>query len=238
MAFNIKKLTKKFGNLKVYNEFDLKIQENKITCILGPSGCGKTTLLKIISGIIPCDEGLLDDFSDIETSYLFQENSLLPWKNIGDNIGYVLKSKFKKEKVEEIVDHYLDLVDLKEFKEYYPNEISGGMNQRVSIARAFAFPSKLLLMDEPFNGLDVKLKNDLMELFIDLWLKEKRTVIYITHDLEEALALGDEIYVFSSMPVSVKKHIEIPLCKKRRIHKKCCTKNYKSQLYDGFSIMR
>lgn len=230
MGLLIKDLKKSYGSLNVYDNFNFNINENKISCILGPSGCGKTTLLKLISGITSIDSGELQGFEGKSISYLFQENRLLPWKSLGDNIGFVLKRYFSKKEVQQRVDTYLDLVQLKDFKDYYPHEVSGGMNQRVAIARAFAYPSQILLMDEPFKGLDLKLKQELLKVFVQLWSKDKQTVLYITHDIDEALMLGDNIYVFSGIPTKIQKNISISCCKKDRTKKSCRLSHYKKEL--------
>jgi len=230
MDLVINDLKKTYGNLPVYENFNLSIHENKITCILGPSGCGKTTLLKLISGITSMDSGELQGFGDKSISYLFQENRLLPWKTLADNIAFVLKPHFPKEEVQKKVATYLDLVQLRDFKDYYPHEVSGGMNQRVAIARAFAYPSEILLMDEPFKGLDGKLKQELLEVFVQLWSKDRRTVLYITHDVDEAIMLGDDIYVFSGTPTKVRKNLSISCCKKERLKKKCRLSRYRKEL--------
>ena len=154
MDLAIKSLNKSYADLNVFKNFKIQIPEKKITCILGPSGCGKTTLLNIIGGIIKADSGEFKGFEDNVVSYLFQEPRLLKWKTVWGNIEFVLKDIYSREKRNEILSRYLEMVDLKDFKDYYPDKLSGGMVQRVSIARAFIYPSDILLMDEPFKGLE------------------------------------------------------------------------------------
>lgn len=199
----IHNLSKQFDDIRVFDHLSMEIPKNKISCILGPSGCGKTTLLNLISGIQKPDGGQLDDFKNLTFSYIFQEARLLPWKSIKNNIDFVLKSKYSEEERSRIINQYLDVVELKEFQDYYPESLSGGMKQRVAVARAFAFPSHILIMDEPFKGLDIKTKQNIIEKFIQLWKQDKRTVIFVTHDLDECLQVADKVFVLSKLPSRV-----------------------------------
>ncbi|MBT9172704.1 MAG: Bicarbonate transport ATP-binding protein CmpD [Syntrophomonadaceae bacterium] len=216
-ALQITNLAKEFKvgkgvkSLKVYENFSLTVPEKKITCIMGPSGGGKTTLLNLISGLLKPDSGEFKGFAGKTVSYLFQEPRLLPWKTVWQNIDFVSKDIYPKKQRAEIVDKYLKMVDLYDFRDYWPEKLSGGMKQRVSIARAFVFPSDLLLMDEPFKGLDLQLKISLMDSFAALWQQDLRTVIFVTHDLDEALYLGDEIYVLSGLPARVNKSLQVKI---------------------------
>ena len=133
--------------------------------------------------------------------YVFQNPRLLPWKTVKENISFVIKNLDIKE---ETVDKYIRLVELEKFADYYPSKLSGGMRQRVSIARAFAYPSDIILMDEPLKALDIKLKLNLIKSFKRIWQFDKRTVVFVTHDIDEALLLGNEIFVFSKAPVNIK----------------------------------
>ncbi|MCT8978398.1 ABC transporter ATP-binding protein [Clostridium sp. CX1] len=186
-------LCKSYDGHKVLSNLNMNIEENKITVITGPSGCGKTTLLKIISGVEREDSGqvLLKDNS---ISYIFQEDRLLPHLTVYQNIAFVLKSTMNKEEMDFLINKYLDLVKLLEHRDKFPRQLSGGMKRRVSIARAFAYKSRLLLMDEPFKGLDNKLKKEIIEEFLHIHNTDKRTVILVTHDMKEAEVLGDIIY--------------------------------------------
>lgn len=219
MTVGVRSLTKSFGTLSVLQDFDLEFAHNQITCILGPSGAGKTTLLNVLSGLILPDSGQVLGLDGEAVAYLFQEPRLLPWKTVRGNFDFVLADTYP-DIVErsEIINTYLKLVELADFAEYYPAQLSGGMKQRVAIARAFAYPSKILLMDEPFKALDMQLKYSLMADFLELWQKDKRTVICVTHDLEEALYLGDRICVFSSLPARVHKEFRIDLPRESRKH--------------------
>jgi NitT/TauT family transport system ATP-binding protein len=211
MALILSNIHKKFGDLYVLKDLSMSIQEHQLICILGPSGCGKTTLLNIISGVFPADHGEISGFENKIISYLFQETRLLRWKTVEENIDFVLKDRLSKSQRMEIIAHYVDMVGLKDFKGYYPDQLSGGMKQRVAIARAFAYPADILLMDEPFKGLDLQLKSALMQAFISLWLMDKRSAFFVTHDIDEALLLGEKIYVLTERPGAVKGIITIDI---------------------------
>lgn len=189
-------LCKAYEGHKVFHNLNMKILENEITVISGPSGCGKTTLLNIISGIEKQDSGqiLLKDNS---ISYIFQEDRLIPHLTVYENITFVLKSTINKKEIDIIANKYLSLVKLVDHKDKLPRNLSGGMKRRVAIARAFAYRSRLLLMDEPFKGLDDKLKSAIIEEFLNLYKNDKRTVILVTHDTKEAELLGNVIYPLS-----------------------------------------
>ncbi len=197
----------------LFSDFNLTLPEGQITCILGPSGCGKTTLLNIIGGLTTPDSGLLNGFDNKTVSYIFQDPRLLPWKTVEENIAFVLNQNQPEAEKKKITGHFIRLVDLEGFADYYPAKLSGGMRQRVSIARAFAYPSDIILMDEPLKGLDISLKLNLIKAFSRIWSSDRRTVIFVTHDVEEALLLGNEIFVLSRAPVQIVAHeaSEVPL---------------------------
>ena len=209
MALIIKNLYKKYDELVVFKDFSIELPENKISAIIGPSGCGKTTLLNIISGLQPEDSGDFENISGKTISYLFQEPRLIEWKTVWGNIEFVLKNIFGQQQRQKIITDYISLVGLDEFKNYYPRQLSGGMLQRVSIARAFAYPSDILLMDEPFKQLDLKIKKDILSSFLKLWGKDKRTVIFTTHDIEEAVSLGNKIFILNGLPGKILEDITI-----------------------------
>ncbi|MGC9342883.1 MAG: ABC transporter ATP-binding protein [Bacteroidales bacterium] len=204
----ITNLGKSFGNLKVFDNFSISFRENQVNCILGPSGCGKTTLLNIICGSLKADSIDRMPFHKHRFSYVFQEPRLLPWKTTIQNILFTLKDKVPENKLSHTAEEYLELVELDQFRHYYPHQLSGGMKQRLSLARAFSFPSDIILMDEPFKALDIKLKNNLIRRFRELWKKDQRTVIFVTHDVDEALKLGHKIMVFSTPPVKILKEYQ------------------------------
>ncbi len=206
--YQVKNIIKNYNDLKVLDDISIDFPQNKTTCILGPSGCGKTTLLNIISGIIKEYSGEIIGFED-DISFVFQEDRLIPWNNVSSNIEFVLKNKMNKEKIETTMERYLKLVNLEEYRYYYPKDLSGGMRQKISILRAFAYPSNLLIMDEPFKSLDINSKQVLIDFFKELRIMENRTCIIVTHDIEEALTLGDKIVILTEKPTRVKKIMEL-----------------------------
>ena len=192
----------------IFKDFNIKIPASKVSVILGPSGCGKSTLLNIIHGILTPASGVIEKDKSNEISYLFQEPRLLPWKTVGQNIELILKNHYEHKQRQKITRHYLEIIGLNDFADYYPSELSGGMRQRVAIARAFAYPAEIILMDEPFQALDPGLKLNLTRLFSSLWIEDNRTSLFVTHDITEAIFLGDEIFVLSSKkPSTIVDHI-------------------------------
>lgn len=180
---------KRYGDTDVYEDFSLEVEAGKITCLLGPSGCGKTTLLNMLAGLVS-HEGKIENIPR-RISYIFQEERLLPNLTVRQNIRYVLGRHADNG----VIDAVLEKVELTEKAEAYPSELSGGQAQRVSIARAFVYPSELILMDEPFSSLDTALKIRLMDVFCRLWKEERRTAVFVTHDAEEAYMLAHRAIV-------------------------------------------
>lgn len=203
-VINIKK---NYGERKILAGVSFEGEERKVTVILGESGCGKSTLLGILSNNIKDFSGEIVFDRDISSgiSYIFQEDTLIPWKTVYENIEYVLKDKISASEMRTYIEKYLKMVNLLEYKDEYPEHLSGGMKRRVGIARAFAYPSDYLFMDEPFEFLDIKTKGEIIEYFKLLQEKNKKTVLFITHDIESALKIGDKIVVFSSKPTRVKR---------------------------------
>lgn len=201
----IKNINKRFNNKVVFRDFEISFWENKINCIVGKSGCGKSTLLNIISGTIPNDRKKFENLEKYGISYIFQDDRLIDWLTVEENIKLVINKLYTKEVANELIDKYLDLVDIKEYKKYYPQMLSGGIRQRVNIARAFIYPSNIIIMDEPFKSIDVINKEIIIKNLKDILKKEKRTVILVTHDIEEALLISDKIYVLGNSPVEIKK---------------------------------
>lgn len=196
--------------MDVLKNLTLEIYNNEIVCIIGPSGCGKSTMLNIISGVLEHDEGEVKSNID-RISYVFQEDRLLPWKSVYENIKIV-----NREQNQEGILNLIEKVGLKGFENYYPNELSGGMRQRCSIARAFNFENDLLLMDEPFKSLDYNLRFKMIEQLLNLWEIKKNAIIFVTHEIDEALLLGDRIYVLSNRPTRVKEQFVIDKSKWER----------------------
>lgn len=184
---------KSYGDKIIFKDLNLNFEKNKITAILAPSGYGKTTLLNIIAGLDKLDSGNFIMKSQ-SISYMFQEDRLLPWLTVYENIAFVLKSNTFKYEMENIIDKYLELVKLKEYKDYTLDKLSGGMKRRVALARAFAYKSEVLIMDEPFKGIDLALKKEIISIFLKLWEKDKKTGIVVTHDINESKLLAHNTY--------------------------------------------
>ena len=196
-SIKLNNITKTYNNEIVFKNFSIEFIPNEIHIILGPSGSGKTTLLNIISRLETVDSGNISNNNLV--SYVFQEDRLLPWLNVYKNIEFVLKSKINKKEREKIIKKNLKMVKLEKHYFKYPNELSGGMQRRVALARAFSYPSNLILMDEPFKGLDLKLKKDIISDFLNLFNSSNKTVILVTHDIEEAKLLNGIIYNLSTL---------------------------------------
>lgn len=202
---SIKNINKQFNNKVIFEDFNIDFYENQVNCIIGKSGCGKSTLLNIISGIIKNDDEKFETIEKYGVSYIFQDDRLIDWLTVGENITLVVKKLYNKKKCDDLCNKYLSLVGIKEYKNYYPQMLSGGLRQRVNIARAFIYPSKIIIMDEPFKSIDVINKEIIMNNFRKIIENEKRTVLFVTHNIDEALLLSDKIYVLGKSPVEIKK---------------------------------
>jgi NitT/TauT family transport system ATP-binding protein len=194
----------------VLRDVNIEIEENEFVCLIGPSGCGKTTLLNLIAGFERPVSGRLKYRGDevIKPSYergvVFQEYSLLPWMNVLGNVEFGLEGKEKdKEKRRETASKYLSMVGLSDFADHRPNLLSGGMKQRVAIARTLAMEPDVLLMDEPFSALDEQTRGKLDREILEIWKHNKRTVVFVTHNVDEALLLGTRIIMLSAAPGQV-----------------------------------
>lgn len=207
----LKNIYKKFSDIIVLNGLSIDFKEGEITAILGPSGCGKTTLLNIAAGLIPPDNGEISGIGSKSLSFLFQEHRLLPWRTAFQNLEFILPDTYdKKEKTQACMD-MLESVGLYGYQNYYPSQLSGGMCQRLAMARAFIKPSDILFMDEPFQSLDLKRRDQMIRLLKSLWLKRKPAVLMVTHDVQEALLLSDKIYILSDKPAQIVQEIKNPM---------------------------
>lgn len=186
---NIKKI---YGDKVIFDNFDIEFEQGKITAVLGRSGCGKTTLLNVICGSVEYT-GEVERPDKI--SYIFQSQRLVPNLTVYKNLEYILSYIRDKKEKNKRIDEVLKMVEMYEDRDKYPSELSGGMAQRASLARAFVYDAPLMLMDEPFNGLDVSLKKRIIDVFKRLYERDKRTVVFVTHDIDEALFLADRIIV-------------------------------------------
>lgn len=214
-VYEIQGIKKSFGRLDVIDGIDASFKAASVTALVGPSGCGKTTLLNIIAGIILADAGSLGNFSQASFSYSFQEPRLLPWLSAMDNISYAL-SGIAEGHHDERARRFLGEAGLGGFADAKPPELSGGMKRRLSLARAFAYPSEVLLLDEAFSAVDLKLRIEIMDLFSLLWREERRTAIMVTHDIQDALYLADEILVLSSRPATLLDRLSIDIPREHR----------------------
>ena len=184
-------VSKSFDSLKVLQDFSLHVAANQIVAIVGPSGSGKTTILKLIAGIVQPDEGTVTVAAGA-LGYVFQEPRLLPWRTAVDNVAAPLRAQGRnKAEAREVARGWLKRVGLEGFESYYPAELSGGMAQRVSIARAFAVEPGILLLDEPFSNVDAALKGSLMDILESIIRERMTTVVLVTHEVSEAERLGD-----------------------------------------------
>jgi len=224
---NIKKSYKvKDDHLKVINGLELKINRNEFVTIIGASGCGKSTLLKLIAGFIEPEEGQIDinnnkiKGASFERIMVFQEfDQLFPWRTILENVCFALKAKDlfgSKQKRKEVAKKYLKEVHLNNYLDYYPHQLSGGMKQRAALARSLVTKPSILLMDEPFGSLDSQTRQELQNLLLEIWYKEKNTVVFVTHDIKEAVILSDKIIVMDDQKGQIKEIIPNNLTRPRR----------------------
>ena len=206
----------------VLSNINLEVNPKQFVCLLGPSGCGKSTLLNTIAGFIKPDSGFVSVNEKRVTKpgpdrgFVFQKNSLLPWMTLEQNVGYGLKIKgFKKAEVADKVDHYLDLVGLSKYRTSYPHQLSGGMQQRGSIVRALITQPSVLLMDEPFGAVDAQTRIILQEMLLRIWAQVGITIVFVTHDIDEAVLLADRIVVMGVNPGHIKATFDVDLARPR-----------------------
>ena len=204
-------LTKKFGDLLVLNDMSFDIMDGDLMCVVGPTGCGKTTFLNSLTKIYDITSGeILLNGEKVEPrkqniAYIFQGDSTMPWLTVEENVRFGLDIKGVPEDKKKVqVDKYLEIVGLSKYRKYYPKQLSASMLQRVSIARAFAMEPELLLMDEPYGQLDIELRFRLEDELVKLWEMTKTTVLFITHNIEEAVYLGNKIMILTNKPTTVK----------------------------------
>lgn len=203
MTYSLREISKDYGELRVLDSFSLDFPRGKVTVVLGPSGCGKTTLLNILSGLSKADAGERSGFEDARFSCVFQEPRLVPSLSALRNVELVLRAELPTGERRERALRFLSAVGLKNAKNLKPGQLSGGMRQRTALARAFAYPADLLLMDEPFQSVDLKTRIGLMDAFLELQAEDPRTVVFVTHEVKEALYLGDAVVVLSDKPARI-----------------------------------
>ena len=220
----VEHLTKKFGDLLVLDDISFDIKKGEFVCIVGPTGCGKSTFLNLLTRLIPATEGeiLLDgepaDPKKHSISFVFQEPSAFDWLTVQENIEYGLKIKHRSaEEIKTQTDKIIGLLGLEEWRDVYPKDLSVSMEQRVVIGRAFAVNPDLLLMDEPYGQMDIKMRYYLEDEVIRLWKATGSTVLFITHNLEEAVYLAQRVLILSQKPAKIKASIDVDLPRPRNV---------------------
>lgn len=220
----VRNLTKRFGDLLVLDEISFNVGEGEFLSIVGPTGCGKTTFLNTLSKLIPPTAG--DIFIDGEIadpkkhhlSFVFQEPTCMPWRTVRENVAYGMEVKHvPKAEMEKKLDQIMGMVGLADCADLYPNQISASMLQRIAVARAFAVNPDLLLMDEPYGQLDVKLRYYLEDELVSLWDHLKSTVIFVTHNIEEAVYVSERILILSNKPAKIKAEVKVDLPRPRSL---------------------
>ncbi|MCQ5363079.1 MAG: ABC transporter ATP-binding protein [Candidatus Methanomethylicia archaeon] len=221
-AILLESVSKKYdvgsSSLKVIEDLTFDVNKNEFVCVVGPSGCGKTTLLRIVAGLEPPSSGRVlvfgrpPDPKIQRFGVIFQEDSLLPWRTVLGNVEFGLEiQNYPEAGRERVAKTFLELVGLQGFENYYPHQISGGMKKRVAIARALAIDPDLILMDEPFADLDAQTRSLMQRELLKIWSKLNKTVLFITHNVEEAVFLAQRVVVLTKRPSRVKQIIDIDL---------------------------
>src|SRR5690606_37253202 len=211
-------------DLVVLRDVNLAVNEGEFVSLVGASGCGKSTLLRIIHGLIPLTTGEIRVHGQVvqgpgrDRAMVFQQDSLLPWRTVIDNVAYgLLLAKVPKDEAYHRAQQFVDMVGLRGFEHYYPHQISGGMRQRTNVARALAVNPKVLLMDEPFAALDAQTREVMQRELLRIWQTEKKTVLFVTHQIDEAVFLSDRVIVLGARPGTVRADIRIDLPQPREL---------------------
>jgi NitT/TauT family transport system ATP-binding protein len=236
-------LTRRYDGMTVLDDVTFNITDGKFCCVVGPSGCGKTTLLRILAGLDTATSGSVSVRNPAPgvpgNSVVFQGDSIFPWMTVWDNAAYGLKMRrVHHTQIRSTVGHFLDQTGLTKFAHMYPHQLSGGMRQRVSIARAFANDAEILLMDEPFSALDEQNKTILQDELLRIWEEHRKTVVFITHSVDEAVTLGDQIIVMTAQPGRIKKIIDVPLQRPRNVVELRHDRRYGEIVYEIWGHLR
>jgi NitT/TauT family transport system ATP-binding protein len=241
-AIGVRKVYRKDGReMPVLDVERFVAREGEFITIIGPSGCGKSTFLHIMGGFIPAESGTITVYGNAvngpgpDRGMMFQEFALFPWKTVADNVAWGLEAQgFEKQKINETVAQYLEIMNLVEFRNHYPAEISGGMKQRTALARVLAFDPKVLLMDEPFGALDAQTRETMQEEVTRIWERTRKTIVFVTHDIEEAVFLGDRVIVLSARPGRIREEVRIELPRPRtlEIKKSLQCHEYRNHIWD------
>jgi NitT/TauT family transport system ATP-binding protein len=247
VKIRMRNLTKSFdgahGVVTALDDVTLDIPSGCFFMIVGPSGCGKTTLLRILAGLEKPTSGTFDISAPAEgrpaNSMVFQGDSLFPWMTVFENAAYGLSLRKKpRAEIADVVGHYLNRTGLSKFANAYPHQLSGGMRQRVSIARAFANDPDILLMDEPFSALDEQNKLLLQEELLRIWEETRKTVVFITHSVDEAVTLGDRIMIMSAQPGKIKQLVDVPFARPRNVLELRARPQYGELVYSIWGQLR
>jgi NitT/TauT family transport system ATP-binding protein len=241
-ATGVKKIYRKDGReMPVLDVGSFIAREGEFITIIGPSGCGKSTFLHIMGGFIPAESGTISVYGKAvsgpgpDRGMMFQEFALFPWKTVAGNVAWGLEVQgFEKARIAETVNRYLEIMGLADFRNHYPAEISGGMKQRAALARVLAFDPKVLLMDEPFGALDAQTREVMQEEVTRIWERTRKTIVFVTHDIEEAVFLGDRVIVLSARPGRIREEIRIGLPRPRSLEIKKSTQchEYRNHIWD------
>ena len=232
------------GNNRVeaIHDLSLRVGDGEFVTIVGPSGCGKSTFLHIIGGFIKSEGGGSIRVYGKEVSgpgpdrgMMFQEFALFPWRTVAGNVAWGLETQgVPRARIDSTVDSYLQMMNLGDFRNHYPAELSGGMKQRVALARVLAIDPKVLLMDEPFGSLDAQTRETMQEELIKLWERTRKTIVFVTHDIEEAVFLGDRVVVLTARPARIREEVRIDLPRPRDLSVKKSVQclEYRNYIWD------
>jgi NitT/TauT family transport system ATP-binding protein/sulfonate transport system ATP-binding protein len=227
-TLTINRLSKYFdvkgGSVEALRDINLTINKGEFVCLIGASGCGKSTLLRIIAGFETASAGTVEMYGTpiagpgAERGMVFQDFALFPWLTVKQNIGFGPRQRgLAKDKIDEIAKRYTDMVGLAKFADYYPSQLSGGMKQRVAIARVLANDADILLMDEPFGALDALTREQMQQELLEIWQRTKATVVFVTHSVEEAVVLADRVVVMTAGPGRIENNSRIELARPREV---------------------
>ena len=241
-ASGVRKTYSKNGqSLDILNVERLTVRDGELVTVIGPSGCGKSTFLHIVGGFIKAEGGTIRVHGrevsgpGPDRGMMFQEFALFPWKTVAGNVAWGLEAKdASKQQIEETVLRYLEMMGLSDFRNHYPAELSGGMKQRVALARVLAIEPEVLLMDEPFGSLDSQTRETMQEELIRLWERTGKTIVFVTHDIEEAVFLGDRVVVLTARPARIREEVKIDLPRPRglTVKKSVQCLEYRNYIWD------
>lgn len=241
-ASGVRKVYTKNGqSLDILDVERFSVREGEFVTVIGPSGCGKSTFLHIVGGFIKAEGGSIRVYGEEvngpgpDRGMMFQEFALFPWRTVAGNVAWGLESQgLPKAEIDAVVGRYLEMMSLGDFRNHFPAELSGGMKQRVALARVLAFDPKVLLMDEPFGALDAQTRETMQEELTRLWERTGKTIVFVTHDIEEAVYLGDRVVVLTARPARVQEEVRIALPRPRGLEVKKSVEclEYRNHIWD------